>query len=325
MRRNAGMSLIEIIIASIILVFIFGMSFMVLWSATDAGENSSISSELQNSGRAFVEEVKVLFRQAYLNSANSPSIAYGRTIEDSKGSPVTLSSPLTLGLYPPTTGQTDTGEYRTEIIFKIPVGRAANGELVYGYTDKVGLDDQTAGLGGGCIFRYEVEEYIRESSGAPAAPTAAQTTNLPTSLFPALSGNLPVTTLSSRIDINRNGSYNDLFARGRIRKYVVRDSDGDGNLDVIYTVACPNVVVRVPASNTALLGEDMDMPFSSGAGLDPVFRILDAANSPVTNANLSQGGRSLEVTVFTGTWDRLKKAFIMKWNREIIRFRNPQS
>lgn len=309
-RKNAGMSLVEVIIASIILVFIFGMSFMILWSATDTSENMSIGSDIENSGRSFAETVKILFREGWFSSSQSVSVA---------------GTAVPFGLYP-----NDGGTNNLEARFQIPVGRAANGKLVFGYTDMVGSDEANKsglsvplGAGGMCVLRFEAEEVLRESSGATAAPSS-QTSSLTSSQgFNALPNSLPVKI--ANLDMNSDGDKTDTFVRGKIWKYVIRDEDGDGTATVkTFSAIGKNVLLAVNASNTALWNGDMNILGATSGVADPLFVCRDVSNNAVLNTSLASAGKSLEINCHTGNWDRLGKKFILRANRETVRFQNPQ-
>lgn len=62
LRRQSGMTLIEVVIASIILVVVLYAVFLVLFSSTEHATNGSISGDLEYRAQAFIEEFNNMFK-----------------------------------------------------------------------------------------------------------------------------------------------------------------------------------------------------------------------------------------------------------------------
>src|SRR5262245_19503361 len=63
-NRQAGLTMLEVIIASIILTAIVGMSAYLVWSSSRSVSSSEAALQLENTGREFLEMITTELRQA---------------------------------------------------------------------------------------------------------------------------------------------------------------------------------------------------------------------------------------------------------------------
>ena len=70
------------------------------------------------------------------------------------------------------------------------------------------------------------------------------------------------------------------------------------------------------------MNDDVDDPGDNGDE-DPLFRFVDITGTEVV-ANLSGTGAGVQVNVWTGNWDVLRKGFLIRQNTAGIKFRNDQ-
>lgn len=137
--KRAGMSLLEVSIASIILVLVVLMTLSVMIAASGTAAKGAIGSDLEARGRAFIDFCKSQFMTA-------------RFLE--------LSG------------------YNTYLRYQIPVSQDASGRARFGYSAASGYNDPS-GVGKECILRFEADLAIRESSSSIITTQAANLTGLP--------------------------------------------------------------------------------------------------------------------------------------------------
>ncbi|HXG60277.1 MAG TPA: hypothetical protein VNO22_02780 [Planctomycetota bacterium] len=138
-RRRAGMSLLEVSIASIILVLVVLMTLSVMIAASGTAAKGTIGSDLETRGRAFIDFCKSQFMTARFSDLSS---------------------------------------FNTLLRYQIPVSQNAAGQVQFGYSVASGYNDPS-GVGKTCVLRFEADLAIRESSSAPITAQATNTAGLP--------------------------------------------------------------------------------------------------------------------------------------------------
>jgi hypothetical protein len=141
------------------------------------------------------------------------------------------------------------------------------------------------------------------------------------------------------MDINKNGSWNDVFVIGRIRKYIMAPFVGPGAPPVVSTSSvADNVILAViPSATPPTMMGDVDVPTLAGqpAGKDWLFRYLQAEPFPSTtygNTDLYYGSNAgktypgsldvcLSVTIWNGAPDDTGKAYFLHKSWERMPFR----
>ena len=213
MNRRAGVTLLEMTIASTILVGVFGVGINVLLRSGSIASSGSQASHLEAVGRQVTKHCRSGFMYARLSG---PAPALGGI--------------STLGIW---------NNY-TEVRFQVPVTPDDHGKLKFGATKRIGLDDPT-GENNICVIRFEAETILRESAAATAAasqPAASWGASFPP--LPAL------TTLMINLDLDGNGSKADTFLIGRIQKYEISAQGAFVSMESL----CRGVVLRVkPGGN----------------------------------------------------------------------------
>ena len=192
MRRNAGLTLLEVVISSSIFSVVVILALQVLITTTNAASKAAFTADMERRGRAIIETCQRQFLTAKF-IGTGPSVG----------------STDALGIV--------SGTGNTEIRYQIPVGRDAAGAMRYGSTYAVGIDDE-AGEGMALILRFEADQVLKESQSAPDAPQPASSWGNGFPDPPALQG-AAVETIG--LDINGDGDLADTFVRGRLRRYLV--------------------------------------------------------------------------------------------------------
>lgn len=324
-RRNAGITLLEVMIASIILVSVVLMAMSSLSVSTSLASKSGAASEVEQRGMRFLAWCR----------DNMSSAQFTKTI-NSAGTTRTLGIP--------------SGSYNTAVGFRIPGNRDASGNataagaVVFGYesllpSPKNGFYQDLA-----CFLRFEADTVYKESSSSPNATQAADW-GAPFPAYPALVN--PDSTMPSQIlglDVNGDGDRSDTFVRGKIVKYVIAPTgsaagSGHAGFPVNGVPQSPLLLSREVLSdgvllraNSAAAGDflcDLDGHASSPASaLEALFRFVDSSGSPdgsvVDNSNVAVSGQGLLITVAHGNPDSSGKGFIVRKNSLLLRFRSPQ-
>lgn len=311
MRRNAGVSLVEVVIASAILAAVVLMAYVLLASSTSAAAKGSIASDLEARGRRLVDSC----REEFLQARFTGSIALGG------------AGPVAFGI--------DPNRGNTSIGFQMPGQVDASGtdlglgRVVYGYRSPApGALGFRQGLA--CFLRFEADSVFKEGPGSPAAQPVADW-GAPFPPYPVLAA--PVIL---NADVNRDGDQLDTFVRGRIRRYVFAPFDaahpvflanGGACLLSVETVS-DQVILRVDPGQPDLYNGNVDSDAAAPPSqLDPLFQFVDESGpdgTPVTNANVATQGRGIVVTVWHGTSEDNGKGFLIRKNAVTVRFRNTQ-
>lgn len=312
MRKTAGYTFIEVMIASLILVAVVTISMSILFSSTRTAARGSVTSDLEERGRKFTDFCKEEFLQAKFTGQ------------------ITLGGSGATNL-----GISDT-VYNTAIGYQMPGNNNAagaalgSGQVVFGYTSPF------AGARGfrqtlACFIRFEADTVFKESS---SAPSATQMTNwgAPFPNYPTLPA-----AIVMNADINKDGDKADTFVRGKIKKYVFAPMDAANPVYIANGSACllgtetlsDQVILRVNPSAPGKFNWNVDGDASTPASaLDPLFLFVDQDGPngvAITNANLAAQGKGVAVTIWHGNYDDDHKTLAIRKNSTTIRFRNTQS
>jgi prepilin-type N-terminal cleavage/methylation domain-containing protein len=316
--RKAGLTLLEVLIASAILSAVALLAFVTLFSSTSLATKGSISSRLEQRGIRFISACRDDMSAAQF----SQSIALG-------GNPANFS----LGI----PGGTP-NSYNTAVGYRVPGNRNASGAtnatltVVYGYGSP--FRQVAPAVDGGfyqdaaCVLRFEADEVFRED-GSGLAVTQAANWGAPFPAYPAL------TVSSVAFDLNGDGDRTDAFVRGKIVKYVLAPTGSylagahaplqlngtamPSNLLSRETMS-DNVMLRVNSSAAGDFNADLDGHGATNSGVifgfaDPVTGVLNRAITSSPNA------AGIQITIWHGDYDDTGKRFILRKNGILIHFR----
>jgi hypothetical protein len=310
MKKNSGMTLLEVVIASAILTGVVLASMVIFHSSSGLATKGSLAADLEDRGRRLTS----FAQQEFVQARYTGQIALGG------------SSPLNLGI--------DPAYFNTSLGYQMPgTGDPAGvalpaGTVVFGYltpraTSGMGFHQDLA-----VVIRFEADTVIKESA---ASPDAAQLPDwgAPFPNYPLLGAPQIVNA-----DINRDGDQADTFVRGRLKKYILAPQ---GSVDAVANGANPLLVTEVlddfvilpvnPAQPNRFNGSMSSHVAAPPSALDPLFLFVDQNGPdgvPITNANLAIAGRGLQIVVWHGNWDDTGKGFYIRKNSLTINFRNPQ-
>ena len=185
--RRAGATLLEVLIASVILIAIVLMAMVVLMNASGAAAKASISGSLENRARMLLERCRSTFMTARFRDPENIVDGLGMHVNN------------------------------TQVWFQIPSSGSNSGATGWGFSSNLGLSDpQSAGKS--CILRFEAETVLRESS---AAGTATQPTTVTAADLPALP---ELDEPDPRdVDLNRDGDLTDTFVVGKLMQYILTE------------------------------------------------------------------------------------------------------
>lgn len=316
---KAGVTLLEVMIASLILSAVALVAFSTLFSTTSLASKGSIAAKLEERGVRFLS----VCRDELSAAQFSQSIALG-------GSPSNFS----LGI-PVNTPNS----YNSAVGYRIPGNRDASGAtsaaltVVYGYASP--FRRASPAVDGGfyqdlaVFLRFEAEEVLKES-GATMTPGQATNWGTPFPAFPALT----VSTVT--FDLNNDGDRTDTFVRGKMVKYIVAPSGSyvanahaplqlngtvlPSNLLSLETLS-DNVVLRVNSPAAGDFSADLEThgPATNSGVIfgfaDPVTGVL---NRTITTSPNAAG---IQITIWHGDYDDTGKRFILRKNSALIHFR----
>jgi hypothetical protein len=284
MKRRAGITLLEVTIASTLLIAVFGMGLSVLLKSGSIAARASQAGHHEAVGRQATNYCRTDFLFARL-SGPGPSLAGAST----------------LGIW---------GNY-TEIRYQVPVTPDERGKFRFGSTNRIGQDDPN-GQDHVCIIRFEADTILRESAAAPAAisqPAASWGAGFPS--LPTLS------TVLLDLDLDGNGSRADTFLSGRLQKYEI---SAQGTFIGVESM-CRGVILRVEPRPDPYL-YDMNRPGADVA--EPLFRFVDARGALVPGSSPGASAVAIVVTLWNGSVEEKNKRFMLRKSSEVVRFRNSQ-
>jgi hypothetical protein len=285
MKRRSGITLLEMTIASTLLIAVFGVGISVLLRSGTIAAKASQAGHHEAVGRQVTNHCRTHFLYARV-SGPGPA----------------LGGASTLGIW---------SNY-TEVRYQVPVTPDERGKLRFGATNRIGEDDP-AGQDRVCILRFEAEIVLRESAAATAAasqPAAAWGPGFPP--LPTLS------TVTLDLDLDGNGSRADTFLSGRLQKYEV---NARGDFLGVESL-CRGVILRVePAASP--YAYDMNRPGFDGP--EPLFRFVDGRGALVPGSSPGATAAAIVVTLWNGSAEENGKRFLLRKSSEVVRFRNPQS
>ena len=286
------MTLLEVVIASAILVIVALLAYMVVFSASTFRAEQASTEAIADHRRALQKFCKNEFLSARFGDA---------VIVD--------DYPYPLGIY----------SGNAEIRYRIPCGRGPGGHITFGYVSPLPGPHGGPTPGLACFLRFEADEALLESVASPVAS--------PTSSLQAPFPGLP--QIKSRIlnaDLNDDGGLEDTFLRGSVVKYSVAP-----NGHPLLEVNDENPVLdRVKISNYALLAVNpADVTRFNGdvdgsGEPDPLFQFVDEVGDPVSNLDLASRGVAVVVKIWTGIEKDDGTDFVLNSNISWTRIRNAQ-
>jgi hypothetical protein len=290
-RKTTGLTLLEVIIASLILMLIVLMVTGVLSSASTTATRSSITGHLEARGRQFVDGCKTEFLSAQFTG----SITCGGNV-----CPMGIAG------------------NNTEIRYRVPIGRDASGVVKVGCFSPLSVPNNGPKAGWAYIIRFEADTVLKESVASPNASQPISTSSPPLPGYPPL-----VEQRILNMDVNGNGNRTQTFVRGKIKKYIVAP-DGDPILGVKANPIgveglSDDAILMVSPSGT--FNGDVDGTPNSGK----LFRFVDEAGLETTPyTSVGANGRGIVFIVWHGAFDELAKSFFIRKSGEQAAFRNPQ-
>ncbi len=288
-RKNAGLSLIEVVIASAILVVVVAIAMSVLFSGTRTAASGQLMSQLEQRGNR--------------------TLAFCR--EQVSAASFTHPTFTNLGIVP--------GTALTAIGYQMcgpaTVQTTGTATLTFGYIDPripVNAATQPVNPNLACFLRFEADTVYMESSTAPAASQIANWTSPALPAYPALPASDPtqLTIKVLNMDINGNGTRGETFVSGRLMKYIV---DETTNFVVGREKLDDQVILAL--SGGAFSG-DVDLDGQP----DYLFAFTDATgavNTALTGATAS----GLLLNVWHGCLDQDGKKFLLRQHRQLIHLR----
>jgi hypothetical protein len=345
-RSESGMSMVEVMIATVILGFIMFATYMILFSTSTTSARGQVATNLDAAGKEFIEFCKKEFYDARFN--------------DNVNSQV-------LGIH----------DNNTQIHYQLALGMSDAGNVVYGYPagantlDNTGVTIQVKGVNQTlykqnllawanyqAVVRFEPELVYCEGSSTTVLQPATADLKAPQTWRPnPYAGNvslapgtpLPVfsraTNVPLDLDMNRDGDKLDVFVKGKIWKYVMQPVLPLAATPVLqtytvhsYVMVSDNVFLPVvggvfrgdmePAVTGAVIGSTVNLT----DGKDWLFRYLRAEPSdpPTTygylddSATLAFPGPNtvcLGITIWHGALDDTGKFFTLRktWERAPFR------
>ncbi len=285
MRKDAGMSLIELSIVSIILGAIVAITMGLMITSSRNATNQAIQGHIEDRGTAIVDACKREFGYAKMSGS----------------SVFTLNSTNALGIAANTNGT----EVRFQHVVNVDTSTSTN-TVTYGYTSKVGTD--TGASLRVCVIRFEPHTVIRESSSAPSTTIAQFAATWSGSTW---AGVAPPSTLDTEIvnlDINQDGDKADRFLVGKLMKYVT-DSAGARLTDEELS---DYVMLRYDSATA------MYSSLTGTAVGDQIFSYLP------TTATLATNATQIKANVMLGRLDERRQKFLTTTCSEQIRLRSKQ-
>jgi len=360
-KSQAGFTLIEVVIAAVILTGVVLAAFITLFTASNLSSKGSAASDINTRGTRFLS-----FCRDDMGSAQ-----YGKSIVlDSAGTTYQLGVTLTVP------ADITRKLKNTAVAYQIPGDRNnagvryAGGIVVYGYNANFNLGTDSPNDNYSkfyedlvCYMRYEPDTVFKESTSsldAPQLPNWDSANIFPP--FPVLEN--PTATYHQtqilNLDINGDGDRTDTYVRGKIVKYVVapfgspvalahapmsingqvmsplllsQETVSDMVMMRVRTEGpvggpCDILFTDFDKHDSAVLNQterDMIFRFVGGTGTveDPIY---DSAN-PLTELQptVSTNARGLLISVTHGNYDGTPNGFVVRKNRQLVRTKTNQA
>ena len=289
-NKRAGLSLIEVIIASAILCAVVAIAMNILFSGSRTAANGQLLSELEQRGNRTL---------AFCRDQLSTAAFTHPTYTDLGTVPATSNTALGFQVCGPATANA--------------MGKVT---LSFGYPDpRIGVNAAVQPVDAtlACFIRFEADTVYKESSSAPNALQAADWTSPALPAYPALPSTDGMIVKTLNMDINGNGSRNETFVSGKLMKYVVDEVShavvGRERLD-------DQVVLRVSGPGAGEFSGDMDLDGTP----DYLFVFTDVAGVPnIALTGATAGGVLLNL--WHGCVSEDGKRFLLRNNRQLIHLR----
>jgi hypothetical protein len=315
------MSLLEVLIASLILAFVVFVTIEILISGSAAVERSGITGTLEHRGRLTVhtcanEFVSARFRLDHTNPVTA--------LQNMNPFPVAgVSANADLGIYASNSeirymvaGTQDQNGLGPQSFPASP--SIKNGQVVWGYNSPLPTPSGGFRMDLVCLIRFEADTVLLESAGSLAVASQPASWGAPFPVLPAL--------LSQTVnwDIDQNGSQTDTFVRGKLRQYFVAPAGhplgGPAGAILAVSTLSDNVVLKVQGGNQF----NADMDANPGSGM--LFRFVDKTGA-IAMAGSFPGptATSIIMTIWHGNFDDRGRAFWVRKNSETVGFRNLQN
>ena len=132
------------------------------------------------------------------------------------------------------------------------------------------------------------------------------------------------------MDLNRDGDRLDSLVQGKVVKYVVATVGGVASIESVEDLSGDLLLAVDPSTgrfNGRVDSNSSDVADSDGVFRgDWLFRYLDATNPPQTVVSPLSGALTtgIQICAWHGALDPSGKSFMLRRNRETVRFRNPQ-
>jgi len=285
-RKDAGLSLIEVIIASAILVVMVAVAMSLLHSTSRTAANGSLITQMeQRASRTLT------FCQDQLSTA---AFTYA-------------GSPTVLGIVPNSSSTAFGFQLCGPASNVVPTGSAYT--MSFGYPDPVTATFNTNLV---CFIRFEADTVFQESSVGAITPTQfADWTSPVLKNYPTLDATV---TRVLNLDLNQNGTRSETFVRGRIMKYLWDKTAGT----LVNTERLDDMVLlRVTSTAAGAFAGDID-----GDGTaDPLFTFLTEAGATITdNASIDSAVR-VQINLWHALEDDSGKSFLLRNNKLVIHLR----
>ena len=286
-RKDAGMSFIEVIIASAILVAVVSVAMAILHSTSRTAANGNLITQLEQRASRTLTFCQDQMSTAAFTYAACPTVL-GIV-------PNTSSTAIGYQLCGPATGVLPTGKAYT-----MSFGYPDPGSYLVFNTDLV------------CFLRFEADTVFQESSFGAITPTQAVDWTSPVLRnYPVLDGTV---TRVLNMDLNKNGTRSETFVRGRIMKYLWNKTTGA----LVNTERLDDLILlRVNSTAPGDFSGDVD---GDGAS-DPLMTFMTEAGAVIAdNASIGSAAR-VQINLWHAVEDDNGKSFILRNNKLVIHLR----
>jgi len=309
---RCGLTMIEVMIASVILAAVVMMAMASLMSSSSAATKGAAASELEQRGLRFIGFCRDDFSVAqYTNTIN-------------------LGSTFALGI--------PVNSYNTAVAYRTPGNRDASGNALTGGAMTFGYTSPLSAYPGfyqdlACTIRFEAETVLKESSTSIAAAQAANW-GTPFPSYPTL------VSKTLGLDLNNDGDRTDTFVSGKIVRYIFAPSGsavGTGHpaIKLNGITQSPLLLSREVLSDEVLLrvnstaAGDFLCDFDGHAttptsAIDALFRFVDSSGSAdgavVDSSNVAVLGKGILIGVIHAKPDTTGKGYFVRKNSLLVRF-----